>query len=351
MVSDMQLSSGGTTPRTPRGMSDGKAMVSDMQSWRCPAVLRVKSAVFAAAAVAVALTFFPLWLAIPMAVVLAAWGLGVAVFAATVALDLDAGVLVLRMGLITRRVRLIDITAVLVDKTKVSIARSAGGEISLYAWRKSPLDGWLRVPAVAGDIGHAIASAVALAQDAQASDQGQPQPPPRARTRAGTAARSRSALATTLLGCVGLAALTLAFLVRLSWHNPVMTALGVMLALALGISGLFYVLFTLWLTLQRRSVRTSGLRRHHLPQDVERLIKPGGIPSRGTRRNGRARVRCKIADHLPPYSTENDPLSSELSRPRQACLRRQAICRICAACRTRQSAGRVPGRPKRRAAN
>jgi len=250
----MQLSSGGTTPRTPRGMPDGKAMISDMQvssmqSWRCPAVLRVKSAVFSAAAVAVALTFFPLWLAIPVAVVLAAWGLGMAVFAATVALDLDAGVLVLRMGLITRRVRLIDITAVLVDKTKVSIARSGGGEISLYAWRKSPLDGWLRVPAVAGDIGHAIASAVALAQDAKAKDH-RGHPPSRART--GASARSRSALTTALLGCVGLAALASAFLVRLSWHNPVMTALGVILALALGISGLFYVLFTLWLMLPRR---------------------------------------------------------------------------------------------------
>jgi len=211
-----------------------------MQSWRCPAVLRVKSAVFSAAAVAVALTFFPLWLAIPVAVVLAAWGLGMAVFAATVALDLDAGVLVLRMGLITRRVRLIDITAVLVDKTKVSIARSGGGEISLYAWRKSPLDGWLHVPIVAGDIGHAVASAVALAQGAQGTK------------GSVEGARSRSALATTLLGCVGLAALASAFLVRLSWHNPVMTALGVILALALGISGLFYVLFTLWLMLPRR---------------------------------------------------------------------------------------------------
>jgi hypothetical protein len=241
-----------------------------IQRWRCPAVLRVKSAVFAAVGATVALTFFPLWFALPVAALLVAWGLGLAVFAATVALDLDAGVLVLRMGLITRRVRLTDITAVLVDKTKVSIARSAGGEISLYAWRKSPLDGWLRVPTVAGDIGHAIASAVALAQAAQANDQaqandmGRPQSPPPSRARAGAAARSRSALATALLGCVGLAALASAFLVRLSWPNPVMTALGVLLALALGILGLFYVLFTLWLMLPRPSVRTAELRRPSL---------------------------------------------------------------------------------------
>jgi hypothetical protein len=210
-----------------------------IQRWRCPAVLRVKSAVFAAVEAAVALTFFPLWLAIPVTVALAALGLTMAVLGVTVALDLDEGVLVLRMGFITRRIRLTDITAVLVGQTKVSIARSRGGEISLYAWRKSPLDRWLRVPIVAGDIGHAIASAVALAQDGK---------PP---SRAAGSASSRSALAIALLGCVGLAALASAFLVRLSWHNPLLTTVGVLLALALGISGLFYILFTLWLMLGR----------------------------------------------------------------------------------------------------
>ena len=44
----------------------------------------------------------------------------------------------------------------LVDKNKVSIGRVSGGEVSLYAWRKGPLDALLGVPEVAGDIGHAI---------------------------------------------------------------------------------------------------------------------------------------------------------------------------------------------------
>jgi hypothetical protein len=225
-----------------------------MRSWRCPAVLRVKSAVFAGAGVAVALVFFPVWFAIPVAVLFAAWGLGMAVRAATVVLDPGAGLLVLRMGIITRRVALTDIAAVLVDNTKVSIARSGGGEISLYAWRKSPLDGWLRVPSLPGDIGHAVASAVALAKDAD--QPGADRPP----VRVGTSARSRSALATALLGGTGLVALASAFLVRLSWHNPAMTVLSVILALALGVSGLFYVIFTLWLMLPRRSARTPAER-------------------------------------------------------------------------------------------
>jgi hypothetical protein len=238
--------------------------LSDIQRWRCPAVLRIKSVVFAGVGVAVALVFFPLWFAIPVAVAFAAWGLGMAVRAATVVLDPGAGLLVLRMGLITRQVRLTDITAVLVDNSKVSIARSGGGEISLHAWRKSPLDGWLRVPSVPGDIGHAVASAVALAKDAPPEERGAAAAP----VRVGTSARSRSALATALLGCTGLVALASAFLVRLSWHNPVMTVLSVLLALALGVSGLFYVMFTLWLMLPRKSRPNPRLPHHHLPQDA-----------------------------------------------------------------------------------
>lgn len=217
-----------------------------MRRWRCPAVLRVKSAVFAGIGVAVVLTFFPPWFAVPVAVVLAACGLGMAVRAASVVLDPGVGVLVLRAGFITRRIKLTDITGVLVDKTKVSVASSGGVTISVYAWRKSLLDGWLRVPAVASDIGHAISSAVAVAQD------GQPREPDSA------SARSRSSLAIALLAGAGLVALASAFLVRLSWHNPVMTAGGVLLALVLGISGLFYLLLALWLILQRRSARTAG---------------------------------------------------------------------------------------------
>jgi hypothetical protein len=219
-------------------------------------VLRVKAVVFAGAGLAITLVFFPLWFAIPVAVLLAAWGLGLGVRGAAVSVDKDAGLLVLRVGLITRRVGLTDVTAVLVDQNKVSIARSGGGEISLYAWRKSPLDGWLRVPSVAGDIGHAVAGAVALAKDDQPADQ--------PLVRVGSPARSRSAIATALLGGTGLAALIAAFLDRLSWHDPVLTVLSVILALALGIGGLFYLLFSLWLMLPGR----SRPDRSHLPQDA-----------------------------------------------------------------------------------
>ena len=231
-----------------------------VQRWRCPTALRVKTVVIAVIGAVVALVFLPLWFGVPVAVLLALWAAGMTIFGSSVVINPKAGLLVFGMGLITRRVRLTDITAVLVDRSKVSVARSAGGEISLYAWRKSALDRWLRVPAEADEIGHAISAAVALAQDAQRREaeeganvggDAEPAGPP---VRVGSAARTRSTLATALLGCAGLVALGAALVVRVRWHDdPVMTTLGVILALALGVSGLFYLLAALWLLLTGRA--------------------------------------------------------------------------------------------------
>ena len=231
-----------------------------VQRWRYPTVLRVKTVIRDVIGAVVALVFLPLWFGVPVAVLLALWAAGMIVFGSSVVITPEDGLLVFRVGLITRRVRLTDITAVLVDRSKVSVARANGGEISLYAWRKSALDGWLRVPAEADEIGHAISAAAALAVDAQRRDADAPGPatatakPGQPPVRVGSGARTRSRLATALLGCAGLVAFGAALVVRVHWHdNPVMTTLGVILALALGISGLFYLLAALWLLLTGRS--------------------------------------------------------------------------------------------------
>jgi len=239
-------------------MGHNRAVPNAIQRWRSPAVLRIKSLVFAALGVTVAAVFFPVWFAVPVAVLFGGWELSLVVLGSSVAVDKEAGALAFRSGFITRRVRLADVAAVLVEASKVSIARAGGGEISLYAWRKSPLDGWLRVPEIAGDIGHAVASAVALAQHAGGTAGGTVKGTAKREVGTGTSARTRSAVASALLGGTGLVALASAFLVRVHWHNPVMTALGVILALALGVSGLFYVLFTLWLL--TRQPRPAGDR-------------------------------------------------------------------------------------------
>jgi uncharacterized membrane protein YdbT with pleckstrin-like domain len=246
----------GTTLRAPQDMSEETAAAPATERWRCPGVLRVKSVVIAAAGAVIALVFFPLWFGVPVAVVLAVGALGMAAFGASVTVDRAAGMLVLRMGLVVRRVRLADVTAVLVDQAKVSIGRAAGGEISVYAWRKSPLDALLGAPAIAGDIGHAISKAVALAraaEDSPAADADDAQP-----ASAGTPARTRSRLATALLGGAGVLAIVGALVVRVHWHNPVLTVLSVILALALGVAGLLYLLVALWILLTGHAPRVIG---------------------------------------------------------------------------------------------
>jgi hypothetical protein len=245
------------SPETVGGIPDAKTAQPDVERWRCPAVTRVKALAGAAAGIVIAVVFLPLWFGIPVAVVLGAWGLGMAALGAAVVVDSAAGVLVLRMGLITRRIRLTDVTAVLVDEAKVSIARAGGGEVSVYAWRKSPLDALLRVPAAAGDIGHAISRAAALAQvaeDASATPATRPADPGR------TPARTRSRLATMLLGGAGILAIAGALLVRVDWHSPALTVLGVIIALVLGLSGLLYLLVALWILLTGRAPRITALR-------------------------------------------------------------------------------------------
>ena len=248
-----------------------------IQRWRCPVVLRVKSVITAAAGVAVALVFFPLWLAVPVAVLLGVWGLGMAAFGASVTLDTEAGLLRMRTGPVFQRIRIADVTAVLVEANKVSIGRAKGWEVSLYAWGKGPLDRLLRVPAVAGDIGHAIAAAVALAQAGAESgagpdpvtgtgtdpgtDTGSGQAPGERREppagRRHTPSRHRSRLAVALLGANGVLAIGCALVVRVHWQNPALTVLGVIIALVLGVSGLLYLLVALWILLTGRAPRAG----------------------------------------------------------------------------------------------
>ena len=215
-------------------------------------MLRVKSFLFAAAGVVIAAVFFPPWFAVPVAAVLAAWGLGMAVLGSSVLLDEDAGLLTLRVGLLVRRIRLTGITAVLVEESKVSIGRVGGPEISLFAWRKGPLDALLGVPAAASDIGHAVSRAVALAQAGDGAPAG-------ARPAGGrTPARTRSRLATALLGGAGVLAIVGALLVRVHWDSPALTVLSVVIALALGVSGLLYLLVALWIALTGRTPRAMA---------------------------------------------------------------------------------------------
>jgi hypothetical protein len=212
-------------------------------------MLRVKAVVCTAAVVIIALVFFPLWLGATIAALAGAFGLSVAVLGAAVVVDPPAGVVRLWLGLFFQRIRLTDITAVVVDKGKVSIGRANGWEISLYTWRQGRLDTLLGLPVVASDIGHAISQAATTAQTSATADA------PRRIDSGQTSERTRSRLATALLGGAGVLAIACALLVRVHWHNPALTVISVIIALVLGISGLLYLLVALWILLTGRSPR------------------------------------------------------------------------------------------------
>lgn len=214
----------------------------------------MRSVITAAVGVTVSAVFFPVWFAVPVAVGFGVWGLGMAAFGGSAVVDAEAGVLVMRMGLITRRVRLDNVRAVLVEQAKVSVARLNGGEISLYAWRRDRLDGLLRVPVEAGDIGHAIAGAVALTQAGEGA------PVAAASNDGRSGERTRSRLATALLGGAGLLAIIGALVVRVHWDNPVLTVVSVIIALALGVSGFFYLLVAFWILLTGRAPHITAPR-------------------------------------------------------------------------------------------
>jgi len=226
------------------------------QCWRVPAVPRVKFFLGYAAYAALAVVFFPRWLGLPLGALLAAWAVSLSACGGSVRVDEEAGLLTLRLGWIIRRVRLAEVTGVLVDTTKVTIRKATGTEISFYAWRRGPLDALLRVPVAAGDIGHAIARAVALAQArTEAAAGGGPVRAGRSAVAAGTAAGTRSRLATVLLAVWGALAIGGALLVRVHWNSPVLTVLGVLIALGLGFTGLLSLLLAGWLLLTGRAPR------------------------------------------------------------------------------------------------
>jgi hypothetical protein len=212
-----------------------------IQQWRCPVALQAKSAVAAGTGMVVAGVFFAPALAIPVMAVLGVWGLSMCVRRGTVLLDPDGDRIVVRYGLITRRVRISQVTAVQVDRAKVTIGTADGNVISFYAWQRDRLDRWLRGPVVAGEVGHAVSRAAAAAHDAASGPAPEPVPP-----------RRRQHLAIALVGCAGLAEFCAAFGVRLSWSSPVMTALAAILVLGLGATGVLSTLFALWMLLRSR---------------------------------------------------------------------------------------------------
>lgn len=220
---------------------------ASVAQWRAPVVLQVKAAVSAAAGIVIAAVFFPLWVAVPVAVLLAAWGAGMCAWRPSVLLA--EGNLTVRLGPVRRRVPVSQIEAVVLDRGRVTIGKTDKTAVSFYAWRKSKLDAWLKVPDIASDVAHAVSRAATASQASTGS-------------RAGTARVGRSAknLPLIVMACAGVVEIAATFVTRVSWGSPVMTVLGVIVALAFGFTGMFTLVYALWtfLTAHRTGHRRPG---------------------------------------------------------------------------------------------
>lgn len=223
------------------------------QRWRAPVAVQVKAVASAVIGIVVAVVFFPLPIAIVVAVVLAAWGLGMGARRPAVTLHPGStgrpggtghpdstGMLTVTMGFLTRRVALADIAAIQVEGAKVTFGKADGTAVSVHAWRRDRLDRWLRVPDIAGDMAHAVSKA---ASEARPVEEGTKTV---TRTRSG---KNMPLLVMTVAGVIEIAAV---FLVRVSWPSPVMTALGALVAVGFGFTGMFTVVFSLWTYLMSR---------------------------------------------------------------------------------------------------
>ena len=81
-----------------------------------------------------------------------------------------------------------------------------------------------------------------------------------------TPARTRSRLATALLGGAGVLAIVGALVVRVHWDNPALTVLGVIIALALGVSGLLCLLVAVLDPADRAAHRRPATSRRRGPR-------------------------------------------------------------------------------------
>lgn len=206
----------------------------EAEHWSAPAIVGLKSLLGAVIGIVIAAVFFPLWVAVPVAVVLAVWGVGLCV--RRPAAVLDGRTLTIRQGVVTRRVPLEEIEAVVLEQGKVLIGKTDKTALSFYAWRKSKLDSWLKVPDLSGDVAHAISKAATAASAKNVTDAPAPRPVKR---------RRRSSPLIALAGA-GVAEIAVALVTRVNWPSPAMTAAGIVVALAFGFTGVGTLVLTLW---------------------------------------------------------------------------------------------------------
>jgi hypothetical protein len=213
------------------------------QLWRFPFTFQAVSVLIAVVNIVLIRLLFVTAFAIPLMAIVAVIAILVSGRRIAITLSREAGTITIRSGFLSRQFPLTRISSVKKKRTGIDISFVAGRQVCLGTnWLVSCLH--MQTPAE--DIAWQVTRA---AEDAKASHPHEPAhyaPNPLRNNRA-----------MVLLACLGLVAIGSAFLVRFSWPNPLLTVVAVLFALYIGATGLFLVLFPLWVLAGERRARRS----------------------------------------------------------------------------------------------
>lgn len=208
------------------------------ERWRFPIAVQAVTVAVAVVNMAVIKVLFVADFGYPLIALAAVLTVLLAGRPSSVMLSTTDGIVEMRAGFIRQRIPLQQISSAVVKRTGVAITAVGGRQVSLCTnW----LISWLHIATPAHQIVSGISRAIEDARDAQERSGRLYQP-------AGPVVlATRSNRAMLGLAALGFVAIMAAFLVRFTWPNPVITVLAVMFAVYIGLTGLFLVVFAVWI--------------------------------------------------------------------------------------------------------
>jgi len=213
------------------------------QRWRFPFAFQAVSILIAVVNIGLIWLMFVPVFAIPLILIVAVMSILVSGRPIAITLGRETGMVTIRSGFLSRQFPLTRISSVKKKRTGIDISFVAGRQVCLGTnWLVS----CLHMATPAEEIAWQVTQAAEEAKTAHPHEPAHYAPNPLRNNRA-----------MVLLTCLGLVGMGAAFLVRFSWPNPLLTAVAVLFALYIGATGLFLVLFSVWiLAAERRPEQT-----------------------------------------------------------------------------------------------
>jgi len=211
------------------------------ESWRFPVGMQGVIILLATINIVLVRVLFVPVFAVPVMALMAAGALTLTLRRSRIWIDHGRGIVIIRLGLLVQRIPLAAIRSAKAHRSGLVISKLNGRQISLYSSRLVNL---FRIPTDADLMANGITRAVEDAREASAG--GQPVDP--------AAFGPSSNWPMVALAAAGLVGIAAAFLVRFSWPDPVLTVVAILFAVYLGLTGVFIVLFAVWILAAERRV-------------------------------------------------------------------------------------------------